>query len=290
METILHKLASALSASEYPVADDDVRLVPLAVKLKFLQVTGRYAKLLSELFSANHKANVQSLILEATFAFQFERMGKSLAYEVSQRADNETTIDFHRALPSERNLFIEMRLVQQRQWVAGDIAQQLQKSGAYEVTFDGGQDQSETVRLQQLILSKAQAKDGRLIKFARDSAKSCNVIAVEVSELHLGMIDHADCVLVTYGDPAVALLERREIFGLFQEDNSKHPQHLREYAAKFQEFRHTVHAVLFLWKIPRSSPVNFDLEFLLICNRALMSKDDKADVMQDLCGALAQHH
>lgn len=287
LELILLKLTSALNASGYPVDVKDDRLIPLATKLVLLQYTGRYSKLLSDLFSANNKANLQSLILEATFAFQFEKVGKLLNYEVRKRSDNETTIDFCRVCPTGRNIYIEMRLVHQRQWITDHFKQQLEHSDYFGITLDGNEDRAETVRLQRLILSKVQDENGRLIKFLRDDSNSYNIVAVEVSEPHLGMTDHADCLLATYGDPAVSVFERRKLFGLFQEDNPKYPQHIHDIADKFREFRATMHAVLFLWKEPPASPVNFEIEFFLVQNKTLISADEAIEIAKDLNGALA---
>lgn len=286
MELILPKLASALNASGYPVDVEDDRLIPLATKLALLQHAERYSKLLSDLFSANNKANFQSLILEATFAFQFEKVGKLLNYEVRKRSDNETTIDFCRVRPTDRNLCIEMRLVHQRQWITDHFEQQLEHSDYFSITLDGNEDRAETVRLQRLILSKVQDENGRLIKFLREDSDSYSIVAVEVSEPHLGMTDHADCLLVTYGDPAVSVFERRKLFGLFQEDSPEYPQHIHDIADQFREFRTTVHAVLFLWKEPPASPVNFEIEFFLVGNKTLISANEAIEIAKDLNGAL----
>ena len=86
---IHQKLAATLSSSGYPISESDDRLTPLAEKLTLLEATGRYSRLLSSLFATNDKANLQSHILEATFAYQFELSGKPLDYEVQRRSDDE---------------------------------------------------------------------------------------------------------------------------------------------------------------------------------------------------------
>ena len=208
------KLAVALSSSGYPISESDDRLAPLAEKLTLLEAAGRCSRLLSSLFATNDRANLQSHILEATFAYQFELSGKPLDYEVRRRSDNETSVDFHRQLTPIKNLYMEMRLVRQPQALTALFEQQLSRSDYFGTTLGGAEDQAQTIRLQQLILSKALSRDGAPIKFSPGTLGDYNV--VEVSELHLGMIDLFDCLLAAYGDPAVPEFARRQLFGLFR--------------------------------------------------------------------------
>jgi hypothetical protein len=60
----------------------------------FLQKTGRYGALLSQISNANDKSNFLALTLELNFAYQFESVGLELMYEVSQDAQQNSTIDF----------------------------------------------------------------------------------------------------------------------------------------------------------------------------------------------------
>lgn len=280
------KLAKALSASGYPVDEGDDRLVPLTEKLACLQATGRYSRLLSDLFAANDKANIQSLILESTFAYQFEANGKALDYEVRRRSDDESSVDFHRELESTQHLYMEMRLVRQRQALTDLFEEQLGRSDYAGTTLEGEEDRAETLRLQRLILSKALSKDGEPIKFSAGVPGDYNVIVVEVSELHLGMIDLDDCLLVTYGDPAVPRWARRQMFGLFQEVQPEYPDFVQQIAAQFEPFRRTMHGVLFIRKQPPGSPVNFSLEFFLIPNRNLMTEQEGLEIARELKGAM----
>ena len=126
----------------------------------------------------------------------------------------------------------------------------------------------------------------QLIKFSADDEDSYNIVAIEVSELHLGMIDDMDCALVAYGDPVVPEHARRELFGLFQEPQTDYPSYIQEVAARYAPFRSSVHAVLFLRKVPPTHPINYDLEYLFTENPGLMTKMERIRVVGEFDRAL----
>ncbi len=272
--TFRRRLAAALSASGYNVEPHEARLNPMGEKLEFLQGTGRYGRLLSEVLAANNKANLKSHLLEATFAYQFENAGMPLKYDVAGRSEDSTSVDFICQTDSGEEICVELRLVQQRQWITDLFEQQLREADCFGTTLDGAEDRAETLRLQRAILAKAVDENGKLIKFQRPQSGRWSVVAIEVSELHLGMIDEADCVLVAYGDRAVPEFARRQLLGLFQEALPDDPAHIHEVAGGFAPFRESIHGVLFLRKVPEGSPVNFDLEYLFLGNHQLITSED----------------
>ena len=286
MSDLRRRLADTLSTSGYSVTSDENRLTPLAEKVDFLLKTNRYSRLISGLIDANNGANLRSLVLEVTFAFQFETAGMPLQYEVRHRPVDETSVDFLYQAKSGKQLCIEMRLVQQRQVLTNLFEQQLRESSYFGTVLDGADDRADTLRLQRLILEKAVNSRGELIKFQPDSTNSHNIVAIEVSELHLGMIDDADCLLACYGDPAVHALMRRHLFGLFQEPSQEYPQHIRDVAEHFAPFRRAVHAVLFLRKVPPASPINYRLEYLLVHNWKLMTSEEVKNIACDINEAM----
>ena len=280
------RLANALSASGYSVKPGEYRLTPLAEKLDFLLKTNHYSRLISGLLDANNGANLRSLVLEVTFAFQFESAGIPLRYEVRRRSDDETSIDFLCETESGAEFCIEMRLVQQRQILTTLFEQQLRESDYFGTILDGADDRAEILRLQRLILEKAVNPCGKRIKFESGGANSYNIVAIEMSELLLGMIDSADCLLATYGDPAVPQLAHRQMFGLFQEPRPEYPQYIHEIAARFIPFRQAIHAILFLKKKPPGSPIDYRLEYLLIHNRGIMSGEEAKKIDYIFKGAM----
>jgi hypothetical protein len=91
-----------------------------------------------------------------------------------------------------------------------------------------------------------QDRHGNPIKFFSTDPDVLNVVVVDATKSILGIIDIYDCLLATYGDPAVDEVYRRGIFGLFQEDRPeslsgvlcvRHTMstHRRQYAKASQE-------------------------------------------------------
>src|ERR1022692_3886818 len=53
------------------------------VRVDYLEKTGRYGALLSQISNASDKSNLLAPTLELNFAYQFESVGLELTYEVS---------------------------------------------------------------------------------------------------------------------------------------------------------------------------------------------------------------
>jgi hypothetical protein len=285
-EELTCHLAGALTAAGYQVAPDDKRLTPLVEKLELLRKAGHYSRLLSNLCAANDLANLRSLMLEATFAFHFQSAGMPLQYEVRRRPDDETSVDFLHRTKWSKEFCIEMRLVQQRQAHTTLFEMQLRESNYFGTELDGAGDRAETLRLQRLVLEKAVNPRGQLVKFSPEGTSTYNIIAIEVSELHLGMIDYLDCQLVAYGDPAVPGYARRGLFGLFQESRKEDPDYFQEMAARFAPFRDGVHAILFLRHVPPGHLFDYRLEYLLASNKRLVTQVETTQILWEFRGAM----
>src|ERR1035438_1907283 len=59
-------------------------------RVDYLEKTGRYGALLSQISNENDKSNLLALTLELNFAYQFESVGLELTYEVSQDAQQNS--------------------------------------------------------------------------------------------------------------------------------------------------------------------------------------------------------
>lgn len=250
----------------------------LAEKLDLLANTGRYGRLLSDLFASNDRSNLLALILEATFAHSFESRGKALSYEVKQHPDATTSIDFLRETAAGVKIYFELRLLQQSAGVQREVAQQLERHNRFVVSLGGEDEAQEVLRLQSALLGKVQTEDGRPVKFFATDRGTRNLVVVDITDLLLGSIDQSDCVLATYGDPPLSEPERRGVFGLLQEPNSSYPVHIQAAARRFSYFRGVVHAVLFLRRTPRSDDFDFELEYFLVPNYALLNQEE-ADIL-----------
>src|SRR5260370_22751487 len=151
----------------------------LYTKLQYLDGTGRYGQLLSNLSSANDKSNFLALALEATFAYQLEQSGVSLQYEVRQDDSGDSSIDFLAPTISGNRVFFELRLLQERASIAAKIAHQLQTSQIYRMVLNAIDEANEIIRLQSAILEKVQRADGTPHKFIAPCDGSLNVVVLD---------------------------------------------------------------------------------------------------------------
>lgn len=253
--------------------------------IELLQNTGRYSALISQLAAANDKSNFLALVLEVNFAHQFESQGLRLDYEVKQDAGKPSTVDFLRQTPASR-VYLEVRLLQQRKSIATMIEEQLERFGIYRLLMGGDDERREVERLQGVILAKVQDGKGTPVKFFSTEAGIVNIVVVDVTDTILGTIDVYDCLLATYGDPAVDEVYRRNIFGLFQEDKQEYPQRIHDIAAKYAHIRSRVHGVLFLFRAPNAGIIAYKLEQYLVWNRAMVNEATARQVYADLSRAL----
>ncbi len=251
--------------------DDEVGR--LLEKLTHLDQTRKFGRLMNAVASANDKNNFLASVLEATFAFQFESARLPLEYEVKQDEDNSSSIDFLRKTASGISVYFETRLLQQENATMLAIDAQLQQSPFYQIAMDGQDEHDAIVRLQGVILSKVQKRDGTPTKFLRVAPDIVNLVVIDVSELILGAIDLDDCLLATHGDPAVRDENRRGIFGLFQEPLAEYPERIQAVAKTFEHMRRTLSGVLFLFRSRGSGVLDYQLEQYLMWNPRLIDQD-----------------
>jgi len=246
-------------------------------KLEFLFDTTRYNKLLSNLLAQEKMDQFKCYVFEVLFAYDFESKGHKLDYEVKQLSKAQSLIDFCYNLDNYKKLYFELRLINQRNKISESIELQLKNSDFFEISLDGEDEKNEIARLQSLILSKCQGKDGNPIKFYDVRKGIYNIIVAYVSELKLGMIDRYDCLLAMYGDPAVASVYRRNVVGLYQKLPQNVPSYAKKYCDKFEHFRQAIHGVLFVKnRNGRNNRryIDLDLEYLLVGNINLLKKQE----------------
>jgi hypothetical protein len=255
-------------------------------KLSLLDKSGNYKQLLKSLYSSKDLDGFNSYVFEAQFAYDFEINGQSIMYETRQLGKNLSAVDFCRELHADKKLYFELRLVQQRNWITKLITSLIRQEKYYEIVLTGDDERDETIRLQNLILSKCQDKNGNPIKFSPD-ADSVNVIVVNVSGLHLGMIDQHDCMLTTYGDNAVDPFCRRGIFGLWQQLRRNSTDEDKKLHLKFEHLRKTIHGILFVRYVKNSGYldrlfIDRELEYFMIFNKNLMPENEGNVIIETL--------
>ncbi|HXX21924.1 MAG TPA: hypothetical protein VEO19_02095 [Terriglobia bacterium] len=258
----------------------------LSSKLNLLEDTGRYRRLVGNLETSNDKGNFTACVLEATIAFQFESRGIELDYEVRQDPDGTGSIDFRWKTASGRAVYIEVCLLQQDKATTDSIGGQLQNGDVYGIIGDGDSEKQDIIRVQHAILEKVQKRDGTPTKFLAIHKDAINIVAVDISEIILGMFDSHDCKLVTLGDPSVQAVYRREVFGLFQESMPAYPEYIQSLARSYDRVGKTLHGVLFLFRQPKGELFNYSVERYLAWNPNLISEENATAICNEIEPAL----
>jgi len=260
-------------------------LARVLLKLQGLDATGRYAGLLASIRNANNEANLRAAIFEATFAHQFEAAGLAMAHEVPQ-LPAMGTIDFRRTNPAGEAIYFELHLRQQDQATADAIGAQLRSTGAYQVHQGNAEQQAEIQRLQSCIISKVQNANGNPRKFAPPVQGCLNLVVVSISDLFLNAPDSFDCMLASYGDPAVPLAFRNGIFGLFQDLPAGAPMQIQALEQRFSHCRHTLHGIVFAFRVEGDGVLDFELEQVTVWNRHLMVLGQEQAALAEISQAL----
>lgn len=279
-------LDAAIQASGGAVQPDD-QISGLLTKLMHLEACGRYRALLKTLSSLNDKSNFLAFLLEVTFAYQFETAGMPLEYEVKQEGGPNDSIDFKLVATDAELVFFELRLQQQDQATAQDIAEQLALRNFYATRKDGFGEREEIWRLQSTILQKVQRSNGAPAKFGQVTPGQLNIVVVSVSDILLGTADAYDCVLTACGDVAVPEHCRRGVFGLFQDVPADADADIRALADKFARARQTLHGVLFVFRQAGSGVLDYTLQQVMVWNSNLISKSRATPIAAQI--ALAIH-
>lgn len=264
----------------------DDQIEGLLAKLRTLESAGRYGALLNALTKANDENNFRALLLEATFAYQFEAAGMALAYEVKQSPDQLSSIDFRLNAVGGESVFFEVRLLQQDQATVDEIAVQLKANKEYAVMKDGRAEADELVRLQSIILSKVQKPDGTPIKFQQAGTGVVNIVVVCVSDILLGATDNHDCMLTMYGDNEVPELCRRGVFGMFQDAKAEDSNEIQAFAARYAHLKSILHGVLFLFRPRGAGVLDYRLRQFMVWNRNLVSQPSSTSLAVQILAAL----
>ncbi len=260
----------------------------LWVRVDYLQKTGRYGALISQVAVTNDRSNFLALTLEINFAYQFESSGRELQYEVSQDAQQNSTIDFLRVFPEGEQVFLELRLIQQPQDIADSIAGQIDNRERYTIALNAEDDQDAVVRIQGNVLSKVQDKTGNPIKFLSVAKHAINIVAVDIADCMLGMMDIHDCMLACQGDSGVEEPYRRGVFGLFQPDMPHFTQSIHDLAKRYAHIRGTIHGILFLDRVGVKI-LTYRLCHYLVWNPALIDEPTARRILADVSTAIPAH-
>jgi len=251
----------------------------LLQKISRLEATGGYGQLFKQLSSSREQGDFRGRVLEVNFADLFQRNGQHLVYGARQGMTGD--IDFLWRVDG-LEVFIEMKLLRQDKASLDAMNLQLEAGGVYasHVTDDT----RDIGRMQLDLISKA----GTTKFNPQPQAGWINLVAIDVTELQLGMVDVADCVLAAAGNrevqhfypdspytrpnvvgffekPAEATLteEQRNWLTAMHRPNSAAP-HPRDY----------LHGALFLFRHPKdTAALSYELNAVLVWNRLLVAHE-----------------
>lgn len=258
-------------------------------KIILLAKTDRYNKLIKALLASKEMIEFNSLVFEVFFAYDFESEGRSLEYEVNLLKNSNDTVDFLFTTKKGMRICFELHQANQRKRLTDSIKAQLNGRGMYEIMLGGQDEQDKIIRLQNLIISKCQDKNGIPRKFTKGT-DIYNIIVVYISGEIDGHIDKFDCMLTMYGDPAVPFWAKRYMFGLCQQLPENTPDHVELYK-KFNYFRETIHGVLFVKNDSHPNCygdliLGLDLKYFPVGNNNLVDADKFRDICVELQGVL----
>lgn len=286
-DDIAHKLDDTLQRFNMDTATWADLINDFREKLELLFDVGNYNKLFKALFSSNELNEFISYVFEVLFAHDFQSKNQSLLYEVKQLSDSNSSIDFCYKVDDQKTINFELRLIKQRRHITNSIKAQLNMSQTFEIELNGEDEKDDTVRIQNLILSKCQKDDGTPVKFSEPKEGLYNFIVINLSEIHLGMIDRYDCILSMYGDSSVPPHCRRGIFGMWQSLSDSPSDKEKEINDKFNHFRNTIHGILFVRYVKDSGIldrmyIDRELEYFLITNNNVINEEEAKSITGNL--------
>lgn len=290
-EDIAHKLDTTLQHFNMKTETWADLINNFSKKLELLFDASNYNKLFKALFSSNELNEFNSYVFEVLFAHDFQSNNHSLVYEVKQLTDSDSSIDYCYKADDQRTIHFELRLIKQRKHITNSIKSQLNISQSFEIQLNGEDDKNDTIRIQNLILSKCQKDDGTPIKFGEPKEELYNYIVLNLSEIHLGMVDKYDCILSMYGDSSVPPHCRRGMFGLCQNLSDNPSEEESDLYNKFSHFRETIHGALFVRYVKNSGIldgmyIDRGLEYFMVTNSNLMKEEDGKAIEKNLSSFL----
>ena len=172
-EDIKAKLIAVLGRLGKDIQEWPNKISGFGYKLELLFYTNRYNKLLKALFSSNELNEFNSHVFEVLFAYDFESKGHTLNYEINQQMSKiDTSPDFCYKLDNQTKIYFELHFLNQREWITALQESSLKNRNRFEIFLNGKDEIKETIRLQNIILRKCQADNGKPIKFHDAKARN----------------------------------------------------------------------------------------------------------------------
>ena len=252
----------------------------LLEKLTLLHSSDQYSALFKQFKAAKNEGDLRGRVLEVNFASGFIKNKILLEYGAKQGGSGD--IDFCWNVKDDQ-IFIEMKLLGQDEKTKQNEAKQLALMGYFKSTTE---DTLDIGRIQRDIIGKSSTK-----KFNPQLSNKniVNIVAIDVSELQLGMIDLQDCLLAVGGNCLVShqLFKRPQVVGVFENLGNPTNEQI-DWMSRYHltngsdpHPRTYVHAVLFLFREPAElAALSYELSAELVWNSELI-RFSKAKAISD---------
>lgn len=268
LHAIIQRAGGAGNALDYADA--------LLEKINRLEPIPRYRALLKQLTSAAQAGDFRGRVLEVNFADLFAKQNSELQYGAKQGGKGD--VDFCWRV-SDRDVFLELKLLGQDQATRDSINQQIEAAGVSSTLITD--DTRDIARMQFDLFQKSSST-----KFNTNPEKTwINLIGIDVSELQLGMADLCDCILAAGGNTAASrycdeAALRSDVVGIFEKlavlsDKQKQwVERVHKVPKNAPHPRDYIHGSLFLFREPaETAALSYALSAAIVWNPAIVSEE-----------------
>ncbi|WP_129212837.1 hypothetical protein [Crenobacter cavernae] len=261
----------------------------LLEKINRLEAAGGYEALFAQLRPAKEQGDLRGRVLEVNFANLFVERGAQLKYGARQGMPGD--VDFCWGVNGYQ-VFIEMKLLGQDRQTKEDIRQQLANPGCKTYGAIIPDDTFDLARIQRDIFAKSSTK-----KFnPKPNQDWVNLVAIDVSELQLGTVDVADCILAAAGNEIASrychfTYLRPTVVGVFERDGKSISAEQTAWVKCFHNAltagephpRDYIHGVLFLFRDPaEQAALSYRLIAAMVWNPALIDDARAKTILEPL--------
>lgn len=247
----------------------------LLEKVNRMEAHASLRGMLNQFRAAKQPGDLRGRVLEVNFADAFLARGIVLSEAVKQGQSGD--IDFRWDTQAGR-LFFELKLLGEQLAIRESEREQAKSCELFHHDVD---DRIDVGRLQRDIFAKSTiAKFNPMLE-----AGSFNLLAIDVSELQLGMVDECDCVHAVCGASGARRLFdepmiRSEVVGALEPARDLRPVE-QDWVKRFHPEptlqphpRTYLHAVVFLFRRPEErAALSYDFSSCIVWNESLVARD-----------------
>lgn len=251
--------------------------------------------LLVQLMRARNPGDFRGRALEVNAAACFIKGSLRVDYGVKQHGcSGDIDLLF---MVGDRRVYLELKHLGQHQRIKAMISTQIQATSRFCVHVDD--DLGDVCRLQRAIIDKASTHKFNPIP----AADTINLVAIDVSELQLAMVDLGDCLLAAGGNSLVSQhchqgILREGVVGVFETISALTTEAQTQWIAQCQQVpgdaphpREYLHGVVFLFRDPPGTDaLSYGLRSTLVWNSNLIPAPTIRAVAAELYRVIPQSY